>query len=90
MVSPEKLVAQEVHGLLLEARPQADDKNLARVAEIISSPDLIARNDFRAAVFLAIQRLQKAIADGASASEAEDQLLDAIREAEHWAAKDHP
>ena len=84
MVSPERIVASEVHGLLLEARPQADDKNLARATVITSSPDLIAHDNFRANVFLAIQRLQKAIADGASASEAEDLLLDAISAAEHW------
>jgi hypothetical protein len=84
MVSPEKLVAREVHELLLEARPQTDDANLARAAEITSSPNLVSHNDFRANVFLAIQRLRKAIADGASASEAEDLLLDAISAAEHW------
>jgi hypothetical protein len=84
MVSPEKLIASEVHELLLETRPQADDENLARAAEITSSPELIAHDDFRANVFLAIQRLRKAIADGASASEAEDLLLDAISAAEHW------
>lgn len=84
MASPEKLIASEVHGLLLETRPQADDANLARAAEITSSPDIIAHDDFRADVFLAIQRLQKAIADGASASEAEDLLLDAISAAECW------
>lgn len=84
MVSPEKLVASEVHELLLEARPQADDTNLARAAEITSSPDLIAHNDGRANVFMTIQLLRKAIGDGASASEAEDLLLDAISAAEHW------
>jgi hypothetical protein len=45
---------------------------------------MIAHDDFRANVFLTIQRLQKAIADGARASEAEDLLLDAIRAAERW------
>jgi hypothetical protein len=84
MVSPERQVASEVPGLLLEVRPQADDANLARAAEITSSPDLIAHDDFGAKVFLAIQRLRKAIADGASASEAEAILLDTIRAAEHW------
>jgi len=88
LVSPEKLVAREVHELLLEARPQADDASLVRAAEITSSPDIIAQNDFRADVFLAIQRLQKAIADGASGSEAEDLLLDAISAAKHWADRE--
>ena len=89
MVSPEKMIAGEVHELLLAARPQADDANLARAAEITLSPDLIAHDAFRANVFLAIRRLQKAIADGASASEVEDLLLDAISAAEHW-ARGHP
>jgi hypothetical protein len=89
MASQEKLVASEVHELLLEARPQADDENLAWAAEITSSPDLIAHDDGRASVFLAIQRLRKAIADGASASEREDLLLDAISAAEHW-VQGHP
>jgi len=89
MVSPEKLIAGEVHELLLQARPQADDANLARAAEITSSPELIGHDDLRADVFLAIRRLQKTIADGASASEAEDLLLDAISAAEHW-AREYP
>ena len=84
MVSPEKLVASEVHELLLEARPQADDENLARAAEITSSPDVITHDGFRADVFFAIQQLRKAISDGASASEAEDLLLDAISAGERW------
>jgi hypothetical protein len=62
----------------------ADGENLARAAEITSSPDLIAHDDLRAHVFLAIQRLRKAIADSASASEGEELLLDAISAAEHW------
>jgi hypothetical protein len=51
MVSPEKLIASEVHELLLEAHPQADDVNLARAAEITSSAELIALDDFRAKSF---------------------------------------
>jgi hypothetical protein len=88
MVGPEKLVAREVHELLLEARPQADDASLARAAEITSSPDVIAHDDFRANVFRAIERLQKAIADGAGASEAENLLLDAISAAKQWAVRE--
>jgi hypothetical protein len=84
MVSPEKLIAREVHELLLEARPQGDDANLVRAAEITSSPDMIVHDVSKANVFLAIQRLRKAIADGAGASEAEDLLLDAISAAERW------
>ena len=61
MISPERQVASEVNELLLEARPQSDDANLRRAEEITSSPDVIAHDDFRADVFLAIQRLQKAI-----------------------------
>jgi hypothetical protein len=89
MVSPEKLVAREVHELLLEARPQGDDASLARASEITSFRDAVAQDDFRGSVFLAVQRLKKAIANGASASEAEDLLLDAISAAEHWAAREH-
>ena len=89
MVSAEKRVASEVHSLLLEAHPQADDGNLARAAAITSSPDVIAHDDFRASVFLAIERLQKAIADGVSASEAEGRLLAAISAAEQW-VRAHP
>jgi hypothetical protein len=88
MVSPEKLIASEVHQLLLEARPQADDANLMRASET-SSPGLIASDGFRARVFQAIQRLQNAITGGASAGEAEDLLLDAMSAAEHW-VRGHP
>jgi hypothetical protein len=89
MASSEKLVASEVHELLLEARPQAHDVNLARAAEITSLPDVIAHDDFRAKVFLAIQRLRKAISDGAGANESEDLLLDAISAAGRW-VQSHP
>jgi hypothetical protein len=85
MVSPVKEVAREVHELLLEARPQGDDVNLTRVVEITSAKDPVANDNFRADVFLSVQRLRKAIADGVSASEAEDLLLDAISLAERWA-----
>jgi hypothetical protein len=84
MDRPEQLVAREVHELLLEAHPQADDVNLARATELTLSPDVIPHNDFKANVFLSIQRLRKAIADGADAGEAEDLLLDAISAADQW------
>jgi hypothetical protein len=74
-----------VHELLLEARPQGGDANLARAAEIASAPDDPVANDgLRANVFVAIQRLRTAVADGASASEGEALLLQAIMAAERW------
>jgi hypothetical protein len=84
MASAEKQTAQEVHELLLEAHPQSDDVNLARAAKVTSAPDAFAKDEFRANVVLAIQRLRKAIADGASANEAEELLLDAIGAAQRW------
>ena len=89
MVSPAKPVATEVHELLLEARPQADDLNLARAAEMASSFNATAPDDLRVKVAVAIQRLHGAIADGAAANEAEDLLLKAISAAEHW-TRAHP
>jgi hypothetical protein len=44
IVGPEKQAASEVHGLLLEAHPHADDANLARAAEITSSSEMIAHD----------------------------------------------
>jgi hypothetical protein len=54
----EKQVAEEVHDLLLEARPERDDVSLARAAEITSVRDPNANDDFRANVCVAVQRLQ--------------------------------
>ena len=42
----EKQVAEEVHDLLLEARPERDDVSLARAAEITFVRD--PNDDFRA------------------------------------------
>jgi hypothetical protein len=91
MVSPEKQVAQEVHELLVEAHPQRDHVNLARVAEITAAKDHPLANDkFRGDVFLSVQRLRQAIADGASASEAEELLLAAISSSERSPARAKP
>jgi hypothetical protein len=79
----ELLIAREVHALLLSAHPQPTDVNLAKSAELASGARR-AEDDFRAVTFLAIQKARKAIADGASASEGEQLLLEAIRAAEHW------
>ena len=49
----EKQVAEEVHDLLLEARPERDDVSLARAAEITSVRDPNANDDFRANVSVA-------------------------------------
>jgi hypothetical protein len=88
MSSLEKQAAQEVHELLLEARPQSGDASLARAAEITCTPDdPVANDSLRADVFVAIQRLRTAIALGASASDAEALLLGAIRAAERWVRK---
>lgn len=79
-----KTPANEVHGLLLEAHPEANNINLvtaARVAETTGKP----RNHFRMETFVAIRNLRTAIEGGAAADEAESLLLYAIKVAENWA-----
>jgi hypothetical protein len=58
------------------------------MAEPLKSPAGLTYMQF-VTFFLSIQRLRKAIADDASASEAEDLLFDAISAAEHWVGA-HP
>jgi hypothetical protein len=75
--------ARQVHELLLSARPQSGNADLARAAELASSPQAGPQEISRKA-FLAIQQTQQAMAEGASAADGEQLLLNAIRAAELW------
>jgi len=85
MTSAENRIALEVHELLLNARPHADDDDLARAAELSKIDDphpTSPRDNVRAAVSVAIWKLQECIESGASAADLERLLLDAIEAAE--------
>ena len=79
----ESSAARQVHELLLSARPQSGDADLARAAELASSPQ-VAPQEISRKAFLAIQQTQQAMAEGASAADGEQLLLNAIRAAELW------
>lgn len=86
-VGYEKLVALQVHALLLSARPEHNNSDLANAAELASPEQNTMgrpRDNFRNDTFIAIQKARKAIADGASAADAEALLRDAINAALHW------
>ena len=87
MATGERQVAREVHELLLSARPQADDVDLARAAELsaVDDPNMTSpREQVRTAVAVAIRKLRQSIEAGASADHLERLLLDAIEAAERW------
>ena len=87
MASDENRIAREVHDLLLTARPHADDVDLARAAQIsaVDDPNSTSpRDHVRAAVSVAIRKLQQSIEEGPSAADTEHLLLDAIEAAGRW------
>ncbi len=86
MTNSERLLAREVHELLLLASPQKADANLTKAAEVASaaSNTVPPGEDFRETTFLAIQNARIAISEGASAAEGEQFLLVAIRAVEQW------
>ena len=79
----EHSIAGEVHALLLSAHPEQADVNLIKAAELASQQQE-AGHDLRAITNTAIQKVMIAIAEGASAAEGEQLLLESIRAAEHW------
>lgn len=87
MASGEKRIAREVHELLLSARPQSDDVDLIRAAQLSTLDDPSStspRDNVRTAVAVAIRKLQQSIEAGTSADDLERLLLDAIEAAERW------
>ena len=84
MTESVKTAAHEVHELLLEARPERKNENLAKaihLAETASTP----RDHFQLETFVAIRNLRTGLECGASAAEAEALLLHAIETANRWA-----
>lgn len=76
--------AREVHALLLEARAQAQEVNLAKAAHLAETAG--DPNDyFQLDTFVAIRNLQTSIENGASAADLEPLLLNAINVALKWA-----
>ena|SRR5580692_1915720 len=77
MANRSKTPAREVHGLLLEAHPEADNDNLvkaAHIAETASAP----RDHRQLETFVAIRNLRTAVESGAGAAELESLLLHAV------------
>ena len=86
MTDREQPIAREVHTLLLSANPASDDLHLAKAAELTSPEKTTARpsDDFRADACLAIQKVWKAIFEGASEAERKRLLLHAVVSARSW------
>jgi hypothetical protein len=87
MTDEEHSIAREVHELLLSARPQPTDDNLARAYELAAAErhtPIESDDGFRADTSLAIQKARQAILAKAGAVEGEKLLLDAIRAVEQW------
>jgi hypothetical protein len=87
MADYEEAVAREVHTLLLSAKPETTDKDLASAAERASfekDPKACRSDDFRAGAFSAIQDFRNAIVEGASHSERKRRLRHAVNCAHGW------
>jgi hypothetical protein len=83
MTGRSKTTASEVHGLLLEARPEADNVNLAKASHLAETAG-VPGDHHQLETFVAIRNLRTAIEGDASADELESMLLHAISTAEHW------
>lgn len=87
MADYEEILAGEVHTLLLSAKPESADRNLARAAELVSlenAPTTCRRDDFRRGAFYAIQDSRNVIVEGASCSEQKRRLRHAVNCAHSW------
>ena len=82
MAEQERFLARKVHEALLSAHPHAGDVDLLKAEGLTFTTEPM--NEFRCKTMLAIQAARKAIAEGSSAAEGEQLLLEAIRAAEHW------
>ena len=83
MTGHSKPTAHDVHKLLLEADPHADDVNLVKAAHVAETTG-VPRDHLQLETFVAIRNLRTAIENGASAAEAEALLLHAVDVAERW------
>jgi hypothetical protein len=87
MADYEETLAREVHTLLLSAKPESADRDLARAAELVSiekDPTASRRDDFRRGALSAIQESRNAIVEGASHSERKRRLRHAVNCAHSW------
>jgi hypothetical protein len=83
MAESVKTRAHEVHELLLEARPERKDVNIAKAAQLAETA-ATPRDHFQLETFVAIRNLRTAIESGASAADAEALLLLAIEATDRW------
>lgn len=86
MAEHSQTTAHEVHALLMDARPEPDDANLAKAAHLAETAG-IPRDGLQLETFVAIRNVRSAIEEGASAAEAELLLRAATDVALRWAAK---
>ncbi len=83
MTEHARTTASEVHALLLEAHPEADNVKLTRAAHLAEAAG--APGDrHQMQTFVAIRNLRTAIENGAGAAEREPLLMHAVRVAEQW------
>ena len=77
--------AKKIHALLLDAHPQRDSPELAEALKLASSQtgEYLSAAE-RAETISAIEALNRAVHDRASASDSEHLLLLATRAALHW------
>lgn len=87
MADYEEAAAREVYTLLLSAKPESTDRDLASAAERASfekDPTACRGDDFRAGAFSAIQDFRNAIVEGASLPERKRLLQHAANSAHAW------
>lgn len=81
----ENSIAKKVHELLLNARPQLSNHDLAGALQFASAEVRQSTSDtHRTEVVSAIRRLNQAVEERSSAAETEQLLLQAIAAARKW------
>jgi hypothetical protein len=84
MTGHARSTAREVHELLVEARPEANNVNLVKAAHLAEAAGTPG-DRFQMETFVAIRNIETAIESGSGAAELKSLLKHAVKVAEHWA-----
>ena len=84
MTGHARSTAREVHELLIEARPEANNVNLAEASHLAETAGMPS-DVLQLETFVAIRNVRTAIDNGASGGELGPLLMHAVKVAEQWA-----
>jgi hypothetical protein len=83
MTEHAKSIARQVHALLLNARPEANNGNLSKAAHLAEAAG-VPGDRYQMQTFVSIRNIETAIENGASTAELEQLLMRAIDVALRW------